>query len=142
MSAFLRYFQSDLLSSSRNLLGAHQTFRILQGMKFSGIYFRNSQLGKFSLVKLACLNRKIPFCKVISSKNIGRLESPHSHNMHFLLGITKPCSHLHPVPPSSIHLHPAHFNLHPASSTPTQFISASTQLSSTPSTIFEPKYCT
>ena len=41
------------------------------------------------------------------------------------MGITKPCTHLHP----------AHFNLHPAPST-------STQLSVTPSAIFEPKYCT
>ena len=40
---------------------------------------------------------------------------------------------MHPPPPSSIHLHPAHFNLHPAPST-------STQLSATPSTIFEPKF--
>ena len=24
----------------------------------------------------------------------------------------KPCTHLHPPPPSSMHLHPAHFNLH------------------------------
>ena len=41
------------------------------------------------------------------------------------LGITKPCTHLHPAP-----------------STSTQLISASTQLSATPSTIFEPKYRT
>ena len=27
-------------------------------------------------------------------------------------GITKPCTQLHPPPPSSIHLHPTHFNLH------------------------------
>ena len=39
--------------------------------------------------------------------------------------ITKLCTQLHPPPPSS-----------------TQLISASTQLSATPSTIFEPKYCT
>ena len=43
----------------------------------------------------------------------------------FLLGITNSCTHLHPVP-----------------STSTQLISASTQLSATPPTIFEPKYCT
>ena len=64
--------------------------------------------------------------------------------------ITKPCTHLHPAPststqlhpppPSSIHIHPAHFNLHRAPSTSTQLISVSTQLSATPSTIFEPKY--
>ena len=42
---------------------------------------------------------------------------------------------MHPSSPSSIHLHPA-----PPSST--QLISVSTQLSATPSTIFEPKYCT
>ena len=62
------------------------------------------------------------------------------------LGITKPCTHLHPAPststqlhptpPSSIHFYPAHFNLHPAPSTSTQLISVSTQLSATPSTIF------
>ena len=40
-------------------------------------------------------------------------------------GITKLCTHLHPAP-----------------STSTQLISASTQLSVTPSTIFEPKYYT
>ena len=44
--------------------------------------------------------------------------------------------HLHLAPSSSIHLHPAHFNLHPAPSTSTQLISVSTQLSATPSTIF------
>ena len=59
-----------------------------------------------------------------------------------MTGIAKRCTHtqLHPPLPSSIHLHPAHFNLHPAPFTSTQFISASTQLSATPSTIFEPKY--
>ena len=41
------------------------------------------------------------------------------------MGITKPCTQLHPTP-----------------STSTQLISVSTQLSVTPSTIFEPKYCT
>ena len=41
------------------------------------------------------------------------------------MGITKPCTHLHPAP-----------------STSTQLISASTQLSARSSTIFEPKYCT
>ena len=45
---------------------------------------------------------------------------------------------MHPSTPSSIHLHPAHFKLHP--STSTQLISVSTQLSATPSTIIEPKY--
>ena len=37
------------------------------------------------------------------------------------MGITKPCTQLHPTPPSlfkpppsSIHLHPPHFSLHPA----------------------------
>ena len=40
-------------------------------------------------------------------------------------GITKPCTRLHPAP-----------------STSTQLISASNQLSATPSTIFETKYCT
>ena len=39
--------------------------------------------------------------------------------------ITKPWTHLHPAP-----------------STSTQLISASTQLSATPSTLLEPKYCT
>ena len=48
--------------------------------------------------------------------------------------------HLHPAPPSSIHLHRAHFNLDPAPSTSTQLISASTQLSATPPSIFEPEY--
>ena len=49
---------------------------------------------------------------------------------------------VNPPPPSSIHLHPAHFNLYLAPSISTQLISASTQLSATPSTIFQPKYCT
>ena len=53
----------------------------------------------------------------------------------FQLGITKPCTQLHPAPSTSTHLHPA-------PSTSTQFILASTQLSTTPPTIFEPKYCT
>ena len=30
------------------------------------------------------------------------------------LGITEPCTQLHSFPPSSIHLHSAHFNLYPA----------------------------
>ena len=30
------------------------------------------------------------------------------------MGITKPCTHLHPAPSRSIHLHPAHFSLHSA----------------------------
>ena len=47
---------------------------------------------------------------------------------------------MHPAPPSSIHLHSAHFNLHSAPSTSTEFISASTQVSATPSIIFKPKY--
>ena len=46
---------------------------------------------------------------------------------------------MHPPPPSSVHLHPAHFNRFPAPSTSTQLISASIQLSPTPSTILEPK---
>ena len=56
----------------------------------------------------------------------------------FKEGITKPCTHLHPVPssstqlhpapPRSTHLHLAHFNLHPA-------------LCNT-STLLKPKYCT
>ena len=29
-------------------------------------------------------------------------------------GITKPCTHLHPAPSSSIDFHPAHFSLQPA----------------------------
>ena len=41
------------------------------------------------------------------------------------MGITKPCTHLHPAP-----------------STSTQLISTSTQLSGTPSTPLELKYCT
>ena len=44
---------------------------------------------------------------------------------YFEMCITKPCTHLHPAP-----------------STSTQLISASTQLSATPSITFEPKYCT
>ena len=39
------------------------------------------------------------------------------------------------------HLRPAHFNLHPAPPTSNHLISASIQLSATPSTILEPKYC-
>ena len=46
-----------------------------------------------------------------------------------------------PPPPSFIHLHPAYFNLHLAPLTSTQLISASTQVSATPSTIFKLKYC-
>ena len=34
---------------------------------------------------------------------------------YFQKGITKPCTHLHAPPPSSIYLHPGHFSLHPAS---------------------------
>ena len=62
---------------------------------------------------------------------------------------------VYPHPPRSIHVHPAtststqfypspavHFNLYPAPFTSTQLISVSTQLSATPSTIFEPKYHT
>ena len=49
---------------------------------------------------------------------------------------------LHPPPPSSIHLNSAHFNLHPAPSTSTQLILASTQSSAPPSAVFKPKYCT
>ena len=33
---------------------------------------------------------------------------------YFQKGITKPCTHLHAPPPSSIYLHPGHFSLHPA----------------------------
>ena len=47
----------------------------------------------------------------------------------FNKSITKPCTHLHP----SIHFHPA-------PSTSTKLISASSQLSATPSTLLEPKY--
>ena len=47
------------------------------------------------------------------------------NDIYLFMGITKPCTHLHP-----------------ALSTSTQLISASTQLSVTPSIIFEPKYCT
>ena len=42
----------------------------------------------------------------------------------------------------STHLHPAHFNPHPTPPTSSRLISTSTQLSATPSTIFEPKHCT
>ena len=45
---------------------------------------------------------------------------------------------MHPPPPSSIHLPPAHFNIHPSPPTSSQLISASAQLSATPSPIFEP----
>ena len=48
------------------------------------------------------------------------------------MGITKPCTQLHPAPPSSIHMQ--------LISTSTQLILASTQVSATPSKIFEPKY--
>ena len=44
------------------------------------------------------------------------------------MGITKPWTYLHQTPSISIHLHPAHFNLHPAPSISTQLILASTQL--------------
>ena len=58
------------------------------------------------------------------------------------LGIIKPCTNLNPAPSTSTHLHPAYFNLQPAPSTSTQLISTSPQPSATPSTIFEPKFCT
>ena len=59
-----------------------------------------------------------------------------------VMGMTKLSSvHLHPAKPSSIHLHRAYFNLDPAPSTSTQLISASTQLSAIPPSIFEPEYC-
>ena len=51
------------------------------------------------------------------------------------------CFLLHPDSPSSIHLHLNHFTLHQAPSTTIQLISASNQLSATPSTLLEPKYC-
>ena len=44
---------------------------------------------------------------------------------------------MHPPSPSSIHLHPGHFNLHPAPSTSIQLISVYTQLFATPSTILD-----
>ena len=47
------------------------------------------------------------------------------------MGITKPCTQLHPAPPSSIHLHPA-------PSTSTQLISTSTQLHPPPPSSFQP----
>ena len=56
-----------------------------------------------------------------------------------LLNRAPTTTQLHPPPLSSIHLHSAHFNLHPAPSTFTQLISDSTQLSATSSTMFEPK---
>ena len=59
-----------------------------------------------------------------------------------LLNHAATSTQFHQPPPSSIHLQPAHFNLHPPPSTSTELISASTQISTTPSTIFEPKYCT
>ena len=56
---------------------------------------------------------------------------------YFLMGITKPCTHLQPV---HFHLHPAHFNLHLAPSASTQLISVSTELSATPRTLLEPNH--
>ena len=44
---------------------------------------------------------------------------------------------MHPPPPSSIHLHPAHFNIYPAPSTSTQLISTSTQLHPPPPSSFQ-----
>ena len=87
------------------------------------------------------------FSKLLSLQSFGNTLD-NSYTMDFILGITKPCTHLHPsihlhpAPPSSIHLHPAHFNLHSAPSTSNQFISASAQLYATLSTIFETKYST
>ena len=48
--------------------------------------------------------------------------------------ITKPCTHLHQDSSTFT-------QFHPDPSTSTQLIWASTQLSATPSTMFEPKYC-
>ena len=64
------------------------------------------------------------------------------HQFIQIMGITKPCTHLHSAPPSSIHFHTAHFNLRPAPSTCTQLILASTQLSGTLSIMLQPKYRT
>ena len=40
--------------------------------------------------------------------------------LRVLLNHAPNSTQLHPAPPSSIHIHPAHFNLHPAPSTSTQ----------------------
>ena len=66
----------------------------------------------------------------------------HILKTYFKVVITKPCTCLHPAPPSSVHLHPAHFKLYPPPTTSTQLISASIQLSTLPSTLLESKYLT
>ena len=83
-------------------------------------------------------NRWFYFKQLISIKKSVKLKI----EKWVLLNRAPTSTQLHPPPPSSIHLHLAHFNLHPAPSTSTQLISASTQPSATLSTIFEPKYCT
>ena len=62
-----------------------------------------------------------PIFKYLKSKSNDKLQVKDNYKW----GITKPCTHLHPAP-----------------STSTQLIAASTQLSVTPSIIFGPKYCT
>ena len=54
------------------------------------------------------------------------------HKFHYLLGITEPYTHLHPAPSTFTYL----------ISASAQLISASTELSATPSMLLEPKYCT
>ena len=53
-----------------------------------------------SIYKITC------FSSIINLSNTAKF----CYNM----GITKPCTHLHPAPSRSIHLHPAHFSLHSA----------------------------
>ena len=95
-----------------------------------------------------CLTEKVPIAKaepknlLTTIRNYMEVSSPHEiHTEMFisllrvLLNRAPTSTQLHPPPPSSIRLHPAHFNLHRATPTSTQLISTSTQLSATPSTI-------
>ena len=85
----------------------------------------------------------------VGTNAVTTTQDPHQIAKRVLLNRAPSSTQLHPPPSSSfqpplsfIPLHPAHFNVHSAPSNSTQLISASTQPSVTPSTIFEPKYCT
>ena len=72
-------------------------------------------------------------CKITSVVKLTPSKSGSFPQGVFKVRITKPCTQLHQAPSTSTQLHPV-----PSAST--QLIWASTQLSATPSTIFEPKH--